>query len=255
MPDWKKEIGERLAGLKLEAAREAEILDELSQHLEDRYQELTCAGASREEAYQATQAELGNREKLLAELRPVESIVRREQVAWGAQRVGNVITELMYDVRNTFRSLLRARWFAVGAALTFALGIGVNVAVFSSVDRTLFRALPYDHPEEIFQMGEYQSGAGAFGTMPASYVIEARHLSGVVDGCVAAFTTSYSTSREPGDEPSIRLTSVSFNTLTVFGIRPHAGNFVQRAQPQAFLGQPVIQRSQTERKDLNLTVR
>jgi len=67
MPDWKKEIGERLAGLKLEAAREAEILDELSQHLEDRYQELTCAGASREEAYQATQAELGNREKLLAD--------------------------------------------------------------------------------------------------------------------------------------------------------------------------------------------
>ncbi len=241
MPDWKKEIGERLAGLKLEVAREAEILDELSQHLEDRYQELTRAGATREEAYQATQAELGDRARLLAELRHVESSVKREPVAWGAQRGGNVITELMYDVRNAFRSLVRARWFTIGAALTFALGIGVNVAVFSSVDRMLFRALPYDHPEQIFQMGEYESGTNqTYSSMPASYVIESRHLSGVVDSCVAAFTTSYSTSREPGDEPRIGLTSVSFNTLTVFGVRPFMGRDFTKEDAKASRGEALI---------------
>jgi len=35
MCDWKQAIRERLACLKLETAREAEIVEELSQHLED----------------------------------------------------------------------------------------------------------------------------------------------------------------------------------------------------------------------------
>jgi putative ABC transport system permease protein len=241
MPEWKKDLAGRLASLKLEPAREQEILEELAQHLEDRYQELMLAGATREEAYQAAQAELGDSGKLVAGLRQVEHIVKREPVVWGAQRGGNVIAELMYDVRNAFRSLVRARWFAVGAALTFALGIGVNVAVFSSVDRTLFRALPYDHPGEIFQMGEYESGTDrTYGTMPASYVIESRHLSGVVDGCVAGFTTSYSTFREPGEETRIRLTSVSFNTLTVFGIRPFVGRDFTKEDAQANRGEALI---------------
>ena len=34
MPDWKKEIRERLAGLRLAPTREAEIVDELAQYLE-----------------------------------------------------------------------------------------------------------------------------------------------------------------------------------------------------------------------------
>jgi hypothetical protein len=40
MIDWKLEIRKRLAGLMLEPTREAEIVEELSQHLEDRYLEL-----------------------------------------------------------------------------------------------------------------------------------------------------------------------------------------------------------------------
>ena len=37
--DWKREVGGRLAGLKLAPTREAEIVEELSQHLEARYAE------------------------------------------------------------------------------------------------------------------------------------------------------------------------------------------------------------------------
>ena len=46
MPEWKPEILRRLGPLNLAAAREAEIVDELSQHLEDRYQELLASGQS-----------------------------------------------------------------------------------------------------------------------------------------------------------------------------------------------------------------
>ena len=40
MVDWKHEIGQRLSGLNLDPRREAEIVEELSQHLDDRYAEL-----------------------------------------------------------------------------------------------------------------------------------------------------------------------------------------------------------------------
>jgi hypothetical protein len=35
MPDWKEEIAERLRSLRLPPAREAEIAEELAQHVED----------------------------------------------------------------------------------------------------------------------------------------------------------------------------------------------------------------------------
>jgi len=47
MPDWKGEISRRLRGVKLAPAREAEILEEMSQHLEDRYKELVNNGRRR----------------------------------------------------------------------------------------------------------------------------------------------------------------------------------------------------------------
>ena len=40
MRDWKEEIRQRLADLRLAPTREAEIVEELAQHIEDRYAEL-----------------------------------------------------------------------------------------------------------------------------------------------------------------------------------------------------------------------
>ena len=62
MPEWKNEIKDRLANLNLEPAREAEIVEELSQHLNDRYAELRASGATDEEASVAAFAELSDGE-------------------------------------------------------------------------------------------------------------------------------------------------------------------------------------------------
>ena len=40
MPDWKPHIRSRLASLRLSPTRESEMVEELSQHLEDRWLEL-----------------------------------------------------------------------------------------------------------------------------------------------------------------------------------------------------------------------
>jgi hypothetical protein len=58
MPDWKHEIRRRLAGVKLESAREAAIVEELALYLENCYGELLASGANEAEAYQRTIAEL-----------------------------------------------------------------------------------------------------------------------------------------------------------------------------------------------------
>ena len=50
MPEWKEEISKRLADLGLEPEREADIIEELSEHLEDRYQELLTRGTPADEA-------------------------------------------------------------------------------------------------------------------------------------------------------------------------------------------------------------
>ena len=46
MPDWSDDLRARLADLRLSPAREVEIVEELSQHLDDRYEELRAAGSS-----------------------------------------------------------------------------------------------------------------------------------------------------------------------------------------------------------------
>jgi len=61
MPEWKQEIRQRLAGLKLEPAREATVIEELVQYLEDCYAELLAGGVAEAEAYRQTRETLVER--------------------------------------------------------------------------------------------------------------------------------------------------------------------------------------------------
>jgi hypothetical protein len=58
MPDFKEEIRRRLEELSLAPTREGEIVEELSQHLEDQFEQAVQGGATEEEAYQAVLREL-----------------------------------------------------------------------------------------------------------------------------------------------------------------------------------------------------
>src|SRR5687767_11220574 len=84
MPDWTPHIRSRLASLRLSSSRENEIIEELSQHLEDRWRELVAGGASEDEA--TTQALAGFREgDLLArQLAPLRQAHAPEPIAPGA---------------------------------------------------------------------------------------------------------------------------------------------------------------------------
>src|SRR3954471_18124081 len=68
---------------------------------------------------------------------------------------------MMSDLRVGLRLLARDRAFTLTAALTLALCIGANTALFSVVHNVLLRPLPVPESERIVQMGNAYPGAGA----------------------------------------------------------------------------------------------
>ncbi len=57
------------------------------------------------------------------------------------------------DIRYAIRGLLRNPAFSLTAILAAALGIGATSAVFSVVDRILFRPLPYSNGDRLVSVG------------------------------------------------------------------------------------------------------
>ena len=56
------------------------------------------------------------------------------------------------DVRYSLRLLRKHKGFTVVAVLTLALGIGVNIAMFSVLNTFLFRSLPYPQSERLMRV-------------------------------------------------------------------------------------------------------
>src|SRR5215510_12489989 len=148
MPEWKEEIRRRLAGLKLEPTREAAIIEELAQHLDDQYAESLSGGATEAEAFRAALAELSEGATLQRELQRVEGEISPEPIAFGTNRRRNMVADVLQDLRYAVRTLRNHSGFAAVVVLTMALGIGINTTFFTLFS-LLFRPLPVTGPDAI----------------------------------------------------------------------------------------------------------
>jgi putative ABC transport system permease protein len=149
MPDWSREIRERLSGLRLDPAREASVVEELAQHLEDRHAELTAAGVPPKTARRTVLDELaGLSDRVLADAlpRPAPSPLPPPEDG------GGWLSGLARDFRYGARRLRLEPGFSSIAILSLALGVGANTALFQLLDAVRLRPLPIARPAELYNV-------------------------------------------------------------------------------------------------------
>src|SRR6266478_9695388 len=71
---------------------------------------------------------------------------------------------MLGDLRYALRTLAKRPGFTAIAIIILALGIGANTAIFSVVEGTLLRPLPFPHAERLVRIYETQDESGARAT-------------------------------------------------------------------------------------------
>ena len=223
MPDWQGEVRRRLAGLRLKPTRETEIVEELSQHLEDRYEHALRGGASREEAYRAAVQELTESDLLAQGLSRVERPARLEPVVPGTPRRFGMLGDLKHDLRYGVRMLWKNKGFTAVAVVALALGIGANSAIFSVVNTVLLRPLPYREPGRLVMVWEDDTKHGFPNDTPAAAnYIDWRDQNQVFEGMAAMADQSFNLTGA-GDPERIDGKRVNASLFELLGVAPQHG--------------------------------
>jgi putative ABC transport system permease protein len=227
MPDWRPEIRQRLASAKLEPTREAAIIEELAQYLDDCYAESMANGAMEAEAYHQTLAELHDSELFVDALGHMERKIAPEPIVLGTNRRINMIADLWQDLRYGARMLHKAPGFTAAAVLALALGISVNTTILSVVNAFTLRSLPVERPYELVRpFRGSKKGGELWGRIAYGNYVDLRDQNETLSGLFALQNTSagikgsegYSSGDSAGTEVAYG-ELVSGNYFDVLGVK------------------------------------
>jgi predicted permease len=123
------------------------------------------------------------------------------------------------DLRHAVRLLLRAPGFSTITILTLALGIGVNVAIFSLVDAVVLRPLPYPESDRLVSVWEVE-GTRRMTVAPGN-LADYQGASSLQD--CAGLATRVRTITGTGDPEAVLVEEATANYFAVLGIGPALG--------------------------------
>jgi predicted permease len=226
MPDWKTPIRQRLASFRLSAGSEADLVEELAQHLEDRYAELRNGGANEDEAYAGTLSELDDIHPLIA---AVPKRPRHEPVPAGDTRPGNILDDLWRDLKHAGRAMRKSPAFVFVVVVTLALGIGANTTVFTIINTLILNPLPVHDLGGLGALTGSDAGQKSTSTspFPISYPdLKDYQARNKVFRFLAGYTGSnLLTLQENGVSDRIFTELVTHNYFDVLGLKPARGRF------------------------------
>lgn len=192
--------------------RRGELDEEIEFHLEQAIASKRAAGLSAAEARRQALIEFGG-------IEPARDRCERQRPGWW-------IDTVLQDVHYAMRGFRRNPLFTIGVLVTIALGIGATTAVFSVVDRILFRPLPYADPSRIVSLGFVHSLERQEFVMGRFYVEWQKDQTPF--SAITAQSTGIHNCDLVENEP-MQLSCISFQAsfLPLFGISPAVGrNFL-----------------------------
>src|ERR1044072_5947714 len=136
---------------------------------------------------------------------------------------------LLKDIRFGIRSLSKRPAFTVIAIITLAIGIGANTAIFSVVDATLLRQLPYPDPERLVML--WSTGKGQMSRCVPDYR-EWRAQNHVFEGLGAYWFGDFNLTGDNQNAERVQGAFVSANFFSVLGVTPVLGRGFQTADEQ-----------------------
>jgi putative ABC transport system permease protein len=219
MPDWTQHVRSRLSGLRLSPTREAEIVEELSQHLDDRYRELIAGGMSPDEATQLALSDFSEGNVLADYIAPLRQAHPPAAITPGASG-SNLLGGLWQDLRYAMRMLRKNPGFAAVVVITLALGIGANTAIFSFVNAVLINPLPYPDSDRLVMISQTNNGTEISVSLLNFQDWQARAKSFEELGGVSWVTFNLT-----GVDTPQRLAgqAVTLNYFSILGVQPQLG--------------------------------
>jgi predicted permease len=243
MPEWKQEIAKRLSAASLRPEREAEIIEELSTHLQDRYDQLLSDGTADEEACRQVLAELDSTD-FQAEMRDTESTVAQDSVPAGAAPTGQWFSDLLQDLRYAGRVLRKSPGFTAVAALTLALGIGANTAVFTIVNTLLLNPLPVEKISELVAINTTQAKlttqSGELQLVSFLNLKEFQERTHSFSSLAAHSNPMAITMTDTAEPRRIFVEVVTVNYFDMLGIHPFMGRFFLSSEDTTPGAAPVV---------------
>jgi predicted permease len=171
MADWRQVVRTRLADLRLSVSAEAELTEELAQHLEDLHRDLQGGGATYEDAYNETLSELDDICALRTGIDRNHLMATHDAVPVGDATSRTVVDDLRRDLRYAGRTLRTNPLFVLVVIVTLGLGIGANTTVFTVVNTLILSPMPVRAPSELMAVASVASTgtAQANTLMPLSH--------------------------------------------------------------------------------------